>query len=98
MRGGFGDFGDTFRTDYDELGSLGKPLVVSETSISMWSDEERAAYVSDLLTNELPKNFPNFRALVWFNEPGWGDLLGDNYTQQQAAFRAGLAHAYYRGR
>ncbi|TAK35514.1 MAG: hypothetical protein EPO21_05755 [Chloroflexota bacterium] len=93
-----GDFYSTFKVDYDELSTLGKPLIISETGINTSSDSARAAYVRNLLTYELPIRFPNFQALVWFSEPGWGNLLDPAYPLTLQAFREGIASPYYQGR
>lgn len=98
MRGGRGDFYSTFKPDYDALGTLGKPMIVAETSISIGVDGQRAQYVTNLLGYELPTRFPKFGAFVWFNEPGWGDLLDPKYPATLDAFRKGIGSQYYKGR
>ncbi|TAK35513.1 MAG: hypothetical protein EPO21_05750 [Chloroflexota bacterium] len=92
------DFYSAFKEDYDELSTLGKPLIIAETSTSIFSDSARAAYVRNLLTYELPIRFPNFQALVWFSERGWDDLLALEYPLTLQAFREGIASSYYVGR
>lgn len=96
--GGRGDFYRTFKVDYDALKGLGKPLMVAETGISIWSDAKRAEYVRNLLEYELPVRFPAFEAFVWFNEPPWGELMDSRYPLTLEAFRKGISGSYYQGR
>lgn len=98
MRGGRGDFSATFRPDYDALAVHGKPMMIAETGSNVVSDADRARFVTDLLTYELPVRFPKFTAFIWFNEPGWGDLLDSKYPLTLDAFKKGIAGSYYGGR
>jgi endoglucanase len=97
-RSGAGSFASVFGPDYTELGALGKPLMVAETSISVSADVDRASYLTDLLGSVLPTQFPNFTALIWFSEPDWGDLLDSSYPVTRAAFQQGIGSSYYIGR
>jgi beta-mannanase len=98
LRSGAGDFAAVFKRDYDDLVTLGKPLLVAETAINVTPDANRAAYVTSLLGTVLPTQFPSFTALVWFNEPTWGNLVDPNYPLTQAAFAQGIASPYDAGR
>jgi hypothetical protein len=91
------DFRTHFEQDYDELAALGKPLMIAETGLDFEQDAERARYVANLLTCELPYHFPKIAALVWFSQPGWGDLLDPAYPLTREAFRAGINQPYYGG-
>lgn len=91
------DFRAHVAEDYRELSALGKPLLIAETSIGFEQDEERARYVANLLTCELPYHFPAIAALVWFSQPGWGDLLDPAYPLTREAFRAAITGPYYHG-
>lgn len=98
LRGSAGDFYSNFKSDYDDLSTLAKPMMIAETGISLSDDIKRAAYVTNLLTYELPYRFPRFEAFVWFNEPPFGDLLDPAHPLTLEAFRRGIASSYYRGR
>ncbi len=99
-RGGRGDFYSTFKPDYDlVVSALNKPLMIAETSISEWNDETKSITLSDILTQQLPNNFPRVKGLVWFDEI---DCNGINYSimtaqgpLSQQAFRDGVASNYY---
>jgi hypothetical protein len=58
---------------YQEITSVApsKPLMIGETASSEHAGD-KAAWVTDMLMNELPANFPNVKAVVWF-EPNGGD-------------------------
>jgi len=77
-----------------------KPIMIGETASNEAGDggSKKAAWITDFLTNHVPKDFPKIKAIVWFN---WDD---DNpaYTfpiessqPSQSAFAAAIASSYY---
>src|SRR5205807_1777178 len=54
------------------------------------------AWVTDALLTQLPQNFPQIKALVWFNWNGGGDSWPiESSPALQAGFRQGIASSYY---
>jgi hypothetical protein len=102
---GNGGFLDTFQQEYRALSTLGKPIIIAETSIktpTTVSDADRAREVSDLLTNVIPTHLPELMALVWFDEPPsaggsnvYDSLLNPAYPRTRQAFSAGIAGPPY---
>jgi beta-mannanase len=77
-----------------------KPIMIGETS-SIEEGTNKAAWTTDALTTQLPKNFPRIEALVWFNwrinEKGkWWTFPIESSSAAQSAFRTALASAYYK--
>ena len=60
----------------------------------------KAAWLTDVLTTQLPYNFPKVKAVVWWN---WRFLQSGVYqrfenessTSSMQAFRTGIASSYY---
>jgi hypothetical protein len=94
---GWKRFYDLFRPTYDELQTLApeKPVMIAETA-STEGGGSKAAWITDALTLQLPTNFPNIKAFMWYNandaELG---LIIETSASAQAAFAAGIASAYY---
>jgi hypothetical protein len=94
-------FAQIFGSSYTNLLQLApsKPIMVSQVA----SEEiggSKAAWISDMLTTQLPQNYPQIEAFSWFN---WyfnesGTLRNyqiESSTTAQAAFKAGIASSYY---
>lgn len=99
-RGGRGDFADTFGPDYDLLSSqVSKPIMIAETSLESWNDEQKASWISDILSNQLPNRFPKVKALVWFEEKDTDgihySILEEKGPLSRAAFRDSVSTHYY---
>ena len=90
-------FDQVFGYTYDQLRALapGKPIMIAETA-SDESGGSKAAWITDALTTQIPENFPDVKALVWFN---W-DVQGYDWDIEsspgaQAAFTSGIAAPNY---
>lgn len=60
----------------------------------------KGAWISDMLTAQLPKNFPQIKAFLWFNwranENGsWVDWEIESSPNAKRAFAAGISSGYY---
>ena len=97
---------EVFKQTYDRLQQLapGKPIMVCETASTEYGGS-KAAWITNLLTNALPKRFPQIKSLVWFNwniaegrDGGRLDWPIESSPEAQAAFRRGISSPYYRGR
>jgi beta-mannanase len=66
--GGWADFNGVFRKSYDELIVItDKPVMLSEVNSSP-SGGNKAQWLEDMLTVQIPGRFPQVKALVFFNE------------------------------
>jgi hypothetical protein len=92
-----------FATSYNRLLQLAptKPILIGETS-SEESGGSKASWISDLLGTQLRQNFPQIKALVWFNcrdyDAGlnhWWPYEIESSPSAQAAFATGIASSYY---
>jgi hypothetical protein len=94
---GWKSFYDLFKPTYDELQTLapGKPVMIAETA-STEDGGSKAAWITDALTVQLPTNFRNIKAFLWYNanDANTG-LVIETSASAQAAFAAGIASAYY---
>ncbi len=109
--GGYQGFTQYFKATYDKVNTIStdpnepnpkpKPMVIGETA----SSEEvlggtKAGWITNTLKTELPTNFPNIKALVWFNwriyhEGIWKSWPIESSAASQAAFASGIASPYY---
>jgi hypothetical protein len=74
-----------------------KPIMIGETA-SAEDGGSKAAWITDLLTTQLPTNYPQIKAVLWFNWNG-GDPSAqwpiDSSSTSQSAFAQGIASSYY---
>jgi hypothetical protein len=102
FRGGRGDFTETFGPDYDILVEMvPKPIMIAETSLESWSDDQKATWITEILSRQLPQRFPMVKALVWFDEKNTDgidySILQDEGPRSQEAFRQAVASTYFAG-
>lgn len=92
-------FYDMFKPTYDQLLALapGKPVMVGETASSEIGGS-KPAWIADALGTQLPVNFPNIEAVLWFN---WNvdsmDWAIESSAASKRAFAAAIASPYYIG-
>ena len=100
------DAGTTWLADsYRQVLALAptKPMIIGETASNEYpptgttSGNVKANWITDMLTTQLPYNFPGIRAVVWFN---WDCDPGSTYDIEsspaaQAAFASGINSGYY---
>ena len=83
-------FGATFRNAYNTITGLSaKPIVIAETS-SVEQGGSKSAWIRDMFTS-LETEFPQVRAVVWFNERKTYDWRIESASANVAVFRAGAA-------
>lgn len=94
-------FGDVFKDTYRALLSVapGKPIMVAETASSEYGGS-KAAWITDGLRTQLPQNYPQIKAFVWFNwnakeVNGRMDWVIESSNSAQEAFRSGIASTYF---
>ena len=103
-------FTQLFKPTYDQIISIApsKPMMIGETSTQNPSGI-KPNWISSALVSELPNNFPNIKALVWFNwndadcskdwpiqgvfDQGCTGVVEETASEQ--AFASGIASSYY---
>lgn len=72
-----------------------KPVMIAETGASDWGGS-KAAWITEALTNQVPKVFRSIRAFVWFNAFDYPyDWAIQSNPAAQAAFAAGIGLPIY---
>lgn len=74
--------------------SLNKPFMIAETGCTNTQVNE-AGWITDAFTVQLPKNFPQVKAFVWFNENKETDWRIESSAATQAAFAHAMASPQY---
>jgi beta-mannanase len=94
-------FATIFGSSYASLLQLApsKPIMVSQIA-SEENGGSKAAWISDMLSTQLPQNYPQIKAFSWFNwyfyQSGiWWNYEIESSQTAQAAFKTGLASSYY---
>ena len=94
-------FSQVFGKTYGEVTALApmKPVMIGETA-STESGGDKAQWITDALTREIPLQFPKIRAFVWFNwniEKGEGrmDWQIESPVAAETAFSSGIGHSFY---
>jgi hypothetical protein len=89
----------TKHSTYDDIVALApnKPMAIAEIATSK-DGGDPAAWIKDTLTTQLPVNFPQVKALVWFNWNAGDPTLEwpiESTPAMQSAFKTGIASSYY---
>jgi len=93
-------FSQVFSQTYTDLQQLAptKPLMIAETS-SAEQGGSKANWITDALTTQLPNNFPNIKAILWFNADfttsGQADWRIESSSTAQQGFAQAMASSYY---
>jgi hypothetical protein len=94
-------FTEVLRQTYDELVALAPqaPIMLTETASSEYGGS-KAAWITDMLQSQLPVNWPQVKAFVWFNwnaaaTNGAMDWVIESSSSARAAFAAGIASSHY---
>lgn len=94
---GWKSFSEVFSSTYSQLGALSpsKPIMIAETSSTEYGGS-KAAWIKDMLTVQLPQNFPRVKAVLWFN---WNadnmDWVIETSQTAKSAFSTSIAGSYY---
>ena len=101
MGGSSQSFASLFTQSYDNLLSVAptKPVMIGEVASLEYGAGVKANWISDML-GELPTNFPQIRAMVWFNwrndhNGTWESNEVESSSSSQSAFANGIASPYY---
>jgi len=89
-------FSQVFQKTYqDILGmSLNKPLMIAETA-SAEVGGNKAAWITDAYTVQIPQFFPAIKAVIWFNENKETDWRVESSSSSQKAFANAIASSMY---
>ncbi len=95
------DFNAVFKDTYVALQALApdKPVMIAETASTEYGGS-KAAWITDALQAQLPVNYPQIKAVVWFNwnvaaTYGNMDWVLESSPAATTAFRAGIGSSYY---
>jgi hypothetical protein len=89
-------FAQIFEKTYNDLVgmSLHKPMMIAETG-STNQQVNKAAWITDAFSVQLPKNFPLIKAFVWFNQDKETDWRIESSTSAMSAFANAMASSTY---
>ncbi len=105
---GYNYGGENWRTFYQLFGQTyqymqrisSKPIIIAETA-SIEFGGDKAQYIADMLSTQLPKDFPSIKGFIWWNidesqtkHPGWDWRIESSPSAQQA-FAYAIASPIY---
>jgi beta-mannanase len=94
-------FSDLYTSSYNTVLSIApnKPMMIGEIGSYEYASGVKASWITDLLSSQLPKNFPKIKAVLWFNwridEGGYRPWPIESSSSSQAAFKNAIASPYY---
>jgi beta-mannanase len=92
-------FATLYTASYEELLSLApsKPIMIGEMASTEYGGE-KSAWITDTIGTQIPKNFPQIKAVVWFNKwEGGRDWPIESSASAQTAFKNAIAAPIYAG-
>jgi hypothetical protein len=89
-------FSQIYAPTYNHLLKLapGKPIMIGEFATSE-AGGSKPTWITQMLTTDLPKSFPNIKAIVWFNLNKETDWRIESSADSQKAYSQGIASSYY---
>jgi beta-mannanase len=88
-------FSQVFGSTYDDIQAITtKPMIISEIS-TVEEGGDKAAWITDAYSVELPTHFPNVRGIVWFNQITQEDWRIESSLAAQAAFAQAIKASNY---
>jgi endoglucanase len=89
---GWQSFSQVFQQTYTDITTLAPntPLMIAETA-SAESNGNKADWITDALTVQLPTYFPQVRAIIWFDENKETDWRINSSLASQTAFINAIA-------
>lgn len=96
--GGWQSFAQIFTATYNHLQQLtpSKPVMIGEFA-SAEAGGSKADWITDAYSAQVPTNFPNIKALVWFNANTDTDWRIESSPTTQSSFATAVASDYYAG-
>ena len=94
----FEPFNKVFGSTYDAVQAIApsKPVLIGETA-STEKNGNKAKWISDALTTQIPKNFQNVKGFVWFEKYEDRDWPIETSPQAKEAFATGISSPFYAG-
>jgi beta-mannanase len=92
-------FSTLYTTSYNELVSLApsKPIMIGEMASTEYGGS-KSGWITDAIGTQIPKNFPQIKAVVWFNKwEGGRDWPIESSAGATSAFASAIATNYYVG-
>lgn len=88
-------FSSVFQSTYCELlGMTARPIMIAETA-STEQGGNKANWITDAFTTQLPDNFPAVRTVVWFDENKETDWRIESSQAAQNAFATSIQSTIY---
>jgi hypothetical protein len=96
--GSWQSFSEIFAPTYNHLLKLApnKPIMIAEFASSE-TGGSKGDWITDMLIKRLPNNFPNIKALIWFNINKETDWRIESSVGSKLSFAQGIASSYYAG-
>jgi hypothetical protein len=91
-------FATIYKPTYDHLLTISsKPIIIGEVASkdSAYPAGTKAAWITDMLTTQLPTAFPRIKGFLWFNWNYDGDFIIESSPTATAAFAAGISSPRY---
>ncbi len=94
-KGEWDSFSKLFIPSYDQVLKFAtKPMMIAETG-SAEQGGNKAAWITDAFSTELPKKFHNIKAVAWFNQTSQQDWRIETSSASRAAFVAAMQAPIY---
>ncbi len=89
-------FSEMLGPTYDAMQAIAptKPLLIGETA-STEKGGSKAAWIKDMLSVQIPRNFQNVKGVVWFEKWEDQDWPIESSPTARAAFAEGISSPYY---
>ncbi|GLV59316.1 hypothetical protein KDH_61430 [Dictyobacter sp. S3.2.2.5] len=88
-------FAKVFGPTYNDIMKItSKPMIISETG-TVERGGNKAAWITDAYSVELPDNFPNIKGIVWFNQITQQDWRIESSSAAQQAFSQAIKAPHY---
>jgi beta-mannanase len=88
-------FSQVFSQTYNKLfGISTKPLMISETA-STEHGGNKANWITDAYSTQVSSNFPNIKAIIWFNENKETNWRTESSSTAQTAFATAIQSSMY---
>jgi beta-mannanase len=93
--GGWQSFSQLFSASYQKLTALStKPVMIAEVA-SAEPAGSKSQWITDTYAKAIPAQFPQIKAIVWFNEAKEADWRVNSSPSSLQAFRRAIASPYY---
>ena len=88
-------YSSIFQPTYTEILEMtSKPVMIAEMA-SAEQGGNKASWITDAFTTQLPENFPSIRAVIWFNENKETDWRIESSQAAQNAFATSIQSTIY---